>query len=509
MSATVHSAVLAAIVAVTCNVDSPQARDRLQQSAATRIATIDPTRDRGAWEGWGSSLAWWGRAVGGTGNADYYADLIYTMKTVDGYPGLGLNIVRYNVGGGGTQQPQENKGPKLQWQMDLHGYWIDPSSDDPNGPGWDWSLDVSQRTMMSKAQQRGANLFEAFSDSPMWWMNFNKSTAGSNDGGNCLAPTNNARFAHYMAMVARYAADHWGITFTSVEPFNEPSANWWTYPARQEGCHFERSTQPIIITNLRSALDRVNLQDVAVASSDENDIDAALATWNSFDPSTRAAVGKVNVHGYFNGTDAYRGRNRRALHEAAHGKRIWQSEYGENDATGFTLANSIILDVRDLQPSAWAYWQPVEPGDNGWGLILANYVDTGDRLTPDAKTQLVRVNRKFFVYGQFTRYLRPGYHIINIDHQNSIAAYDVTSRKLVIVTVSDATEERVTYDLSRFTKIGSMVQRIVTTTAPGNDAPDWRQHVDTLSLDRAAPNRFTSILYPKAIYTFVLSDVVP
>ena len=68
---------------------------------------MDSAQDFGTWEGWGSSLAWWARAIGGTANADYYADLIYTTNMTDGLPGLGLNIVRYNIGGGGINQPQE------------------------------------------------------------------------------------------------------------------------------------------------------------------------------------------------------------------------------------------------------------------------------------------------------------------------------------------------------------------------------------------------------------------
>lgn len=76
-----------------------------QTSSVPIVVHIDPSQDLGEWEGWGSSLAWWGRAIGRTGNADFYVDLIYTTKVIDGYPGLGLNIVRYNVGGGGTKQP--------------------------------------------------------------------------------------------------------------------------------------------------------------------------------------------------------------------------------------------------------------------------------------------------------------------------------------------------------------------------------------------------------------------
>ena len=113
-----------------------------------------------------------------------------------------------------------------------------------------------------------------FSDSPMWWMNSNRSTAGSNTGGDCLMPENYDRFTFYLASVARYSADHWGTKFDSVEPFNEPSADWWKYPNRQEGCHFDIATQQKIVESLRRALDREHLNDVAVAAADENNMDA-------------------------------------------------------------------------------------------------------------------------------------------------------------------------------------------------------------------------------------------
>lgn len=473
-------------------------------------AEIDPSRDFGVWEGWGSSLAWWARAIGGTGNVDYYADLIYSTNSDHGYPGLGLNIVRYNVGGGGIDQAAENKGPKLQWQMDIHGYWTNPDNTDPNSASWNWSADSNQRTMMRKAHERGATVFEMFSDSPMWWMNSNHSTAGSASGGNCLSPENYERFATYLAAVARYSADHWGIKFGSVEPFNEPSAMWWKYPERQEGCHFDRDTQEVIIGLLRKALDERHLNDVAIAASDENDVDVALSTWQSFDSVSRQAVGKVNVHGYYRGTESYRGPNRSALRSAVGGKHLWQSEYGDGDGSGHTMANAIIQDIRGLRPNAWVYWQPVEPDVQayGWGLINANYVDTADSSKPEVTTPLVRVNRKFFVYGQFTRYLRPGAELISISDQNSIAAYDPALKKLVFITVTGDKQQTLSYDLGKFTKIGSTIQQIVTTTAPGNGVPDWKQHVETIAVTSGNRRTFSITLYPKSLYTFVIEGVL-
>jgi galactan endo-1,6-beta-galactosidase len=503
--------VLTALTILTFDVRGSSLSTVQKDALPTDTVAVDPFQNSGRWQGWGSSLAWWARAIGGTGNADYYADLIYTTDLNHGYPGLGLNIVRYNVGGGGMNQPSENKGTKLQWQMDIHGYWTNPESADPSSASWNWALDSNQRTMMLKAQARGANVFEMFSDSPMWWMNSNHSTAGSDSGGDCLDPANYNRFSTYLATVARYSAQHWGVKFASVEPFNEPSATWWKYPVRQEGCHFDVGTQTKIVRSLRTALDERHLTTVAVAASDENDFDVALSTWNSFDATTRRSVGKLNAHGYYQGTESYRGPNRSGLRDAVGDKRLWQSEYGDGDGSGYTMANSIVQDIRSLRPSAWIYWQPVEPDvkASGWGLLNANYVDTGDSRKPDAITRLVRVNRKFFVYGQFTRYLRPGFQLIGVSAATSIAAYDSTSEKLVLIAVTGDTVQNLNYDLSKFSKVGDTIQQIVTTTSPGNGVPDWKQHIDALSFKKRHAKAFAARLYPKSVYTFVIEGVLP
>jgi galactan endo-1,6-beta-galactosidase len=469
---------------------------------------VDPRENLGHWEGWGSSLAWWARAIGGTSNADFYADLIYTTNVNDGYPGLGLNIVRYNVGGGGIDQAGEHKGPKLQWQMDIHGYWADPSRNDPTG--WNWSVDNNQRSMMQKARERGANIFQLFSDSPMWWMNSNHSTAGNDSGGDCLRQDNYGQFAFYLAAVARHSADNWGIKFNSIEPFNEPSADWWKYPGRQEGCHFDIRTQQRILERLRRALDDVHLDDVAVAAADENNIDAGLNTWNAYSPAVHRLVGQIDVHGYSNGTEPYRGPNRAELRRAVGGMGLWQSEYGDGDASGYKMAQAIIQDLRELHPSAWVYWQPVEPDipEYGWGLMNANYVDTHDQLSPE-KTRLVRINRKFYVYGQFTRYIRPGFQLIGIDDPNSIAAYNHNSQKLVVVKVTGDASELINIDLAAFAKLGDTTQVITTTTAPNGSIPDCKQQTQILRIDKQGVQRaIKATLHPKSIYTFVTDAVL-
>ena len=65
------------------------------------------------------------------------------------------------------------------------------------------------------------------------------------------------------------------------------------------------------------------------------------ATWNAFNATTRRAVGQVNTHGYQQG-----GGRRDLLYSATLGKKLWNSEYGEGDGSGRSLAANLHLDFR-------------------------------------------------------------------------------------------------------------------------------------------------------------------
>jgi hypothetical protein len=76
------------------------------------------------------------------------------------------------------------------------------------------------------------------------------------------------------------------------------------------------------------------------------------------------------------------------------------------------------------------------------------------------------------------------------------------------MTVTGATEKAVNYDLSKFRSVGEAVQQVVTTTAPGSSGvPDWKQHAETLRLERTAQKVLRTNLHPKSVYTFVFQDV--
>jgi len=412
---------------------------------ADLTTTIDAKSNLGNWEGWGTSLAWWAQAFG---NRDDLADIFFTTKSVSflgqTLPGLGFNIARYNAGACSSNSINSTRmvvSPKMIPSRQMQGFWLDWVSTDPASSSWNWSVDTAQRAMLAKARDRGADILELFSNSPMWWMCKNHNPSGSDDGkSDNLQAWNHAQHAVYMAVIAKQATEKWGIKFQSVSPFNEPSATWWNgRTGTQEGCHFDVTTQAIVVGHLRKELDARGLSGTIIAASDESYYDEAVTTVDRLGSSALAQVVRINVHGY-----QYDGGRRDSLYTAVSraGKRLWQSEYGEGEASGQRMVSNMLLDFRWLKPTAWVYWQVLDGG--GWGLIDADN---------DSK-RIVGVNQKYWVLAQFARHIRPGMRILDAGSDNAVAAYDATTKKLVVVAVNWGNAQYLNFDLSRFGTAG-------------------------------------------------------
>ena len=462
---------------------------------ADYTTTVQPTTSYGVWDGWGCSLAWWANVFG---TRTDLAGTIFGVGTVSlttntgtyALHGLGLNIARYNVGGSGSGMSVPTTMPA--WKQ-IPGYWLNWNSSDPASSSFNWYTDSNQRNALWNARNAGATLFEAFSDSPMYWMcNSNSSAGSTTSGAEGLQSWNHAQSAVYLATVVKYAHDNWGINFTSVDPFNEPSAGWWNYSgASQEGCNIytKTGTQQAVISALRTELNNRGMQGVGVAASDENSPDQALSTWNALDARTRGSISRINTHGY-SGQSAYRGSNRGPLFSAvsAGGKKLWMSEYGEGDASGLTMAQSILLDLNQMHPSGWVYWQPLDSG--GWGLIQSN---PGDNW-------IGAPNPKYYVLAQFSRSIRPGMTILSSGDPNTVAAYDPAGHTLALVTLNGATGQWINYDLSHFSRAAGPITRWDTQTGGGDL---YAQHNDT----SLSGTKFWSWFSPNTVQTFVVQNV--
>ncbi|KNG45990.1 glycoside hydrolase family 30 protein [Stemphylium lycopersici] len=425
---------------------------------ADTTTTINPRSNWGTWEGWGTSLAWWAQQFG---DRDDLADIFFTLgQTRFGgqtLPGLGFNHARYNAGACSWNSVDGESmvvSPNVKRSRQMEGFWLDWKSEDSNSASWDWSVDVNQRTALNKAIQRGVSKTELFSNSPMWWMTKNHNPSGAADGSENIQSWNLEKHAIYMATVAEVFKSKYSIEFETVDPFNEPTANWWKADGTQEGCHIDISTQARIIEYLDTQLKNRGLSTV-IAASDESYYDQAETNLRNIGSSALSKIKRVNVHGY-----QYGSGDRVAVHElsTAAGKPVYNSEYGDGKASGEDMARNLLYDFRYLKPVAWEYWQVLDQG--GWGLIDADN---------DAKT-LGSATQKYFVMAQFARHIRPGMQILDGGADNVVAAYDASRSKLVIVAVNWDDAQYLNFELSGFSgrpSSGATVTRWATQIGSG------------------------------------------
>jgi galactan endo-1,6-beta-galactosidase len=353
--------------------------------------------------------------------------------------------------------------------------------------------------MLDLACKRDVNIVEFFSNSPMWWMCVQNSSQGGPPFVDGIDFDKNYNlFGKYLASVVKYANEHWGVKVAYIEPFNEPISLAWVIGPflHQEGCNIGAHAQAQILCKLDSWLKSDGIS-VAITASDENKVPQAISVleaFERFDDNPIALIAKVNVHGYDN-LDPYRGPDRALLSSKVRDlkKKLWMSEYGDNDQTGMTMATSMMLDLTLLQPDAWIYWQPLDVV--GWGLIDAEC----DKL------EIHTVSRKYYVFAQFSRHLRQGCNIIDNSEPNTVVAYHTATHKLHIVTLTGALGGWLNYDLSVFSSVNGPVRRWDTTTNPTDGVPDR-----TYAYSDGIPMKgktFWSYCYPNSVYSFDIDGV--
>lgn len=409
----------------------------LTHAAEPRTVNLQQPDPGPAFDGWGTSLCWFANAVGRwpEPQRSEIADALFSDR------GLGLTVVRYNIGGG--EQPGHQHMP---WFRQMEGFQPAPGV-------WDWNADAGQRWMLEAAIKRGTNRLEAFSNSPPYWMTLSQCASGGPDPKtDNLDPQHEAAFIEYLAQVLKHFQTAWGIRFDTLAPMNEPFTDYWRANGNQEGCHFDRGSQARLIQRLRAALDQHGLKTVRISAADETNYDRAIGTWESYDPKTRECVAQINAH-------AYATERRAELRTLARdsGKPLVMSEADGSDAPvhdhsamgpPLALAGRIIDDLRDLQPLRWVFWQAVEDepsaakGNHNWGLIHADLSGQSHTWTP---------TKKYYAMGNFSKFIRPGAAMVKCAAPDTAATYDRERQVLVIVTRNaQPIDEPIAYDLAAF-----------------------------------------------------------
>ena len=414
------------------------------QSAEVNV-NITPRLRYQTVEGWGSSLCWWAGEVGKWRDEKKIDEIIDLIVSPDK---LNMNIFRYNIGGG--DDPSHYSTPGHPGHMasgkgvraEMEGFKASPDAP------YDWTRDAGQiRILLKIRKERPDAIFEAFSNSPPWWMTYSGCASGNDPGGvDNLKPEYYDAFCDYLVAVCKHIKDKYGIEFKTLEPFNESSGSVWHYLGSQEGCHFDLSTQIEIIKRLYPRLQKAGLKTV-ISASDESKLSFFIAMLNAYmeDGKVLDYVGQLNTHTYA-GTDAQRMTVNNLVKKT--GKDFWQSETGTGEKLGFLtnlrLGQKLIADMRIMKPQAWIDWQVVE-GSDTWGSIVKS-----------RREESYRFSRNFFVRMQFTRFIKQGYTIIDSDQENTLAALSPSGKELVLCFINTSGKENIIrFNLSTFQSTGA------------------------------------------------------
>ncbi len=310
--------------------------------------------------------------------------------------GLGFTCFRYNIGGG--ENPTHTHIPA--------GRLVPGYKPTATGP-YNFAADSNQRKVALALVATGKALnqptiWEAFSNSPPYWMTNSGCASGGHADADNLKSTYFTAFAGYLTQVTKYFQDSVGITFRTLEPFNEPSAGWWDSGGTQEGCGF-KSNQSLMIQYLGDSL-RANglLSTTTVSASDENTDTAAISSLKAYNDSALPYLSQTNTHGYGNPTDA--NFDSLASLAAAKNKRLWMSENGPLNGLGnqtitMLMSQYIFQDLKYLQCRAWIDWQTYDSGN--WGEFVV-----------DSLKLALRPQRRYYMMAAFSRFIRPGSQMI-------------------------------------------------------------------------------------------------
>ncbi|KAF0559587.1 O-Glycosyl hydrolase family 30 [Gigaspora margarita] len=272
---------------------------------------------------------------------------------------------------------------------------------------------------------RGADIFEAFANSPPYWMTNSNCSFGGQNNTNNLNSDYYDKFADYLTEVVKWYKEEQGLTFRTLEPFNEPTTGFWhefgmnaqfclytevdRIVGPQEGCTYSYLAMTEVIAKVGAYLnnkDLLNTTSVSIA-------DEGLFEGEIISIATISTLKQI-------------------LFDMAKndGRRLWMSEWGswssKDMSASIILSEQILNDMRNLKPIAWSYWQVIEHAPNGtygndYGADFSN------------STTSLDIRLSFYGFAQYTKFIRPGYQIISSDDGDTLAAQDASKKTLVLV----------------------------------------------------------------------------
>ena len=178
------------------------------------------------------------------------------------------------------------------------------------------------------------------------------------------------------------------------------------------------------------------------------------------------------------------------------------------------FANKIITDMNGLKPSAWIIWQSIA---SYMSSVPVNGVVDGTRFpdftrgfwgtaVADFDKEQIYLSKKYYVFGQFTKFITPKSYVIYTGNNNFLASYSPENKSVSVVCVNlEEKDKNCEFDLSSFVNGWEKVTAYRTSGMSLNEGENLAEV--KIPVTEVSKGKFSSILIPNSVTTFVLSDV--
>lgn len=405
--------------------------------------TLNPDKVYQKYEGIGASGAWWAQIVGGWTNTDANGEevrnvisrLLYSKEN-----GIGINIYRYNIGGGSAQS---GNGEYSDFARRAESFDTDDGK-------YDFSRDANAVYMMKQAVRDGADEIILFVNSPIerltknGWAHLKKNQAFRTN----LSRKNYNAFADYCLDVTEHFVKE-GLPVKYLSPINEP---FWIWTGGQEGCHYSpRQAGQVMCCFARKLRKRKTLDSVKLSGVENGDIRWFNKSYTRHLLKYKEVVDcidSIDLHSYclhmqipfFNDRVKFLKRYRKWLDRKYPDMPVKMSEWthmvgGKNCGMDSALETAKVMyeDMTILNVTSWQHWLACSHYDYHDGLIYL-----------DLEKKSYEMTKRYYVTGNFSKYIPLGavrFFAVCDDKDVKIVAFK-NEEKTIVIVINPTTAEK-------------------------------------------------------------------
>lgn len=438
--------------------------------------TVNPNKQIQTIDGWGTSACWWSQKVSDPETRTELAKLLYSKE------GLGLNIYRYNVGGGVNPEHNRVGNP---WRTTESFYYY---NDATGKYEYDFTRDANAQAFLDEALKYGCiDTVVLFCNSPHYSMTISQEASGSYEAGGVsnLAPEHYQDFVDYLLTITEYFIKK-GVPVKYISPINEPQWDWGGEWVGQEGCHYNPDQVLELLKLFSKGIDERGL-DVKLSVPDSGSLgQITMDYFNAIasDPDLYKNVGTFAYHSYWADPDTKEKEQlgnwikKNALVSA---KKVEMSEWCElplshdcDDIKGAAIMGRVISnDIRYTKVNSWTNWVAV----NQYGLDEEGKKNADSLIWSNDDFTDWGIAARYYAYGNYSKFIPAGSKVIdsttnknglanynwytfdgglNKSRKTTFTAYQTPEGKIVVVIVNEDDAKKINIDISKNTKAKPM-----------------------------------------------------